>query len=238
MYNWLVQRQESLPDVGDCVQDEEGEGDTPPPSKEEIAARLEDLKNDIQEREASARQEKEVAALIEQIKSRPPSLIAEINAGLRVRVDRPRTYARQGRRELQGGLFDKGRKVEPRPPLVEIYIDRSGSFCAEKTRVANETVLKVLARYKASIKVDTYYFGNDQLRVSDNKQGGNTPYNLIIDNLCKTMPKIAVIITDDDGCDDYTNRISEQTTVLCVPVGCQKTIFAEKVGGKDVVTNY
>lgn len=245
IYDWLCSNQPKHDHKGcSCIMEESPEQENSEhssPSAEEVIARLKEVREEKERAEQGKKEEKHSRQLQEQtqaqllaLRNRPPSLTEEISAALRVRHERPRSYARPGRKEMLNGLINKGRKSTPRPPLVEIYIDRSGSFDGNKTKSANDAVNKVLSRYKASIKHDTYYFGSDELRVQDTHAGGNTPYGLIIRHLKQSTPKLAVIITDDDACENYSKDIPMQTTIICVPIGCANTKFAANSGGKDV----
>lgn len=245
IYDWLLHNLPKHDHKGcGCVMEEattQENPEQPSPSAQEVVTRLREVKEekekveqDKKEKEHSRQLQEQTQAQLLALRNRPPSLTEEISAALRVRHERPRSYARPGKKEVFNGLINKGRKSTPRPPLVEIYVDRSGSFDSNKTKGANDTVNKVLSRYKASIKHDTYYFGGDELRAQDTSAGGNTPYGLIIKHLKQSTPKLAIVITDDDACEDYSKDIPAQTIIICVPIGCANTKFAANSGGKDV----
>lgn len=234
VYEWVLENSPPEPqDSWGCTSEDDNDIGEAEVEQAMVEQAVEDLKEFQEQREAQTQAEESLKSKLYSITNKKPSLVEEVNATLRVRHKRPESYARQGRRELSG-LIAKGRKSIALPPLVEVFVDRSGSFCESKTAYANEAVTKVLTKYRASIRYDTFYFGNDELRDTDTGGGGNTPYHLIMEHLCKTTPKIAIIITDDDYCQQPDFALPKQTKILCIPVGCENTIFSTKAGGKDV----
>lgn len=170
--------------------------------------------------------------LISEIKNRIPSLTEEIDSALRNRVDRLRSYRRPSRRTYSNDFLDKGRVTKANPPLVEIFVDRSGSFTPDKTKIAKDKLSNILKKYGASVKHDVWFFGNGKLS-SKLSPGGDTPYHLIYRHLLLTKPKIAIVITDDDAVSSHVKEIKNQK-ILCVPIGCNKTELSKYIGGIDV----
>lgn len=240
IYDWLLKNKpDNLDAQWNCTsEDDNDNNNTPLENIKEVIEVIKEFKKEQKEQKEKHKQRKQVQESLTKklinLKFRKPSLVEEINSGLRVRNERIKSYARQGRRELEFDIFCKGRKNIAMPPLVEIFIDRSGSFCPKKTEEANEAVNKILNRYNASIRHDTFYFGNNELREKDNGFGGNTPYNLIFQHITKSKPKIAIVVTDDDVCEQPNFALPKQTKILCIPIGCKNTIFAAKSNGKDV----
>lgn len=183
-------------------------------------------------------QESQIAAAsaYASIKNRPPSLTEAVDAALRTRVERERTHRRPSRRDTGNGVLMPGALSLPRPPLVEIFVDRSASFTPEKTAEAEKKLRELLARYGATIRADVWFFGAGRLVSVDPGGGGDTPYDLISKHLALSMPKLAIVITDDDPAGSEVNRVDNQTKLLCVPIGCNKTSLASVIGGIDVVT--
>ena len=172
------------------------------------------------------------AEMFENIKKRKPTLISEIDKSLRTRAESHKSYRRPSRYPDTDFIL-KGRMTRHLSPLVEIFLDRSGSFTPEKTRKANDVVQKVLQKYGSSIRKDVWFFGSDKIS-SEDFEGGNTPYHLIIEHLNKTVPKIAIVITDDDsahGCNPLANPL---TKILCIPIDCVETDFNKLKIGMDV----
>ncbi len=167
------------------------------------------------------------------IAKRPPSLVAAVDSALRVRVERERSYRRPSRRPEYEDILLPGAISTPRPPLVEIFVDRSGSFNPEKTREAEKKLADLMVRYRAKIRWDVWFFGSDRLSATDIPGGGNTPYELVAAHICRSVPRLAVIITDDDSVQEGISRPPKATSVICVPVGCSRTLLASALGGMD-----
>lgn len=163
---------------------------------------------------------------------RRPSLVEEVDSALRVRVEREPSYRRPSRRQTGDNTIMKGTISVSRPPRVEIFVDRSYSFTAEKTRAAESKLKEVLKRYNSSVTSDVLYFANNMLSSSGNITG-NTPYDVVYDYLCRSRPRLAIIITDDDPVDDIVVPI-KGLKILCIPIGCESTLLAERIGGIDV----
>lgn len=201
--------------------------------KEIVKGIIESIKNDIKTQQRTKQQQQ---TILENIRYKKPSMIDEIDALLRNRVERERTYRRESRYHDHGSdLILKGSKHVPRPPKVEIYVDRSGSFSPEKTHEAERTLQIILEKYGSSIEHDVYYFSDSELRANDVGGGGNTPYSLIHLNLLKSVPKLAIIITDNDGLDynkEDFNPIT-RSKVFCVPIGCSFTNISVALNGTD-----
>lgn len=169
------------------------------------------------------------------ILTRLPSLTDAVDAALRVRVEREKSWRRPSRRHENSNVILAGAVSTPRPPLVEIFVDRSGSFTPDKTAEAERQLKVLLSRYGATIRADVWFFGNGKLEPSDPGGGGDTPYHLVAKHISLTTPRLAIVITDDDPVDSSVNRI-KHTAILCVPVGCRCTALAVALGGRDVVT--
>lgn len=164
--------------------------------------------------------------------NRPPTLTSEMDALLRTRTERVRSYRRPSRVERDDGIIIRGGINIPKPPLVEVYVDRSGSFSPDKTRIAQSALLDILRHYGASIEYDAWYFGNDRLSDVDNIIGGNTPYGLVADAIASHRPRVAVVITDNDPVGDIA-ALPPDTRVLVVPIGCDRTLLSGAIGGID-----
>lgn len=181
--------------------------------------------------EAGEKSQAAVFSVYHATRNRPPSLTDEIDAALRVRIQRERSHRRPSRRESSGVIF-AGSVSVPRPPLVEIFVDRSGSFTPNKTAQAETRLKQLLSRYGASIKADVWFFGNGRLVENDPGGGGDTPYHLVAQHLSGSLPKLAIIITDDDGVDSDIRPI-KGPKILCIPIECNSTKLARAIGGVD-----
>lgn len=168
------------------------------------------------------------------IKNRPPTLINEVDAALRVRIERERSHRRPTRRSASADILMPGAISKPRPPLVEIFVDRSGSFSPAKTAMAEGKLRELLNRYGSTIRSDVWFFGNGRLSEKDYGGGGDTPYQLIPKHLERTRPKLAIIITDDDPVAPNITKVGRETKVLCIPIGCTQTHLSRALMGIDV----
>jgi hypothetical protein len=232
IYDWLIENPQENPQENNnqpCVlQIEQGIE----PTSEELT--IEEVRRELDKAESTEKSAEAAKTAYLGILYRPPSLISEVDSALRIRTNYERSYRRPSRRNLaKENVILKGSVNTPRPPLVEIFVDRSGSFSPDKTQVAENYLSKILGRYGVSIKHDVWFFGDGKLTANDNHFGGNTPYRLIAEHLLCSTPKIAIIITDDDPCEDLPS-IPKYVKVLCLPVGAKYTQLSTKIGGRDV----
>lgn len=238
IYDWLLANKPKAADPCKCCEfniSDIIDNDATDTEKYDVDTLIKDVLESLEKEVAERKSSESVCAQIEVIKNRPPSLTEEIDASLRYRIERQSSY-RRPRRGVDDDvdLMRKGRISIPRPPLVEIYVDRSGSFTLEKTKAAQNKLDSLLKRYGASIKYDVWFFGGGKISAND-FSGGDTPYNLVAEHINKTQPKIAVIVTDDDMCGELM-RCPKETKALVIPIACSKTIFSEKYGAKEVTT--
>jgi len=163
----------------------------------------------------------------------PPSLASEMDALFRTALVRERTYKRPPRTDSTNGFIERGRSNLLRSPRVQIYVDRSGSFTAQKTAAAQSTLSVVCDRYRSRIKSDVFYFGADTVSSADIAGGGNTPYHLVVEHINRTVPAVVIVLTDGDaaaGC----GFVADGVRVLVVPIDCSTTDFAAQVGGLEI----
>lgn len=236
IYDWLIEHPDQQPSKTmicscDCSSDADDDGENVDGADAAQAARARlDSDEEVKESQIAA------AAAYAAIRYRPPTLTDEVDAALRARVERERSHRRPSRRHAEGDVLMPGAISTPRPPLVEIFVDRSGSFTPSKTATAEHHLRALLLRYGATIRADVWFFGNGKLTELDPGGGGDTPYHLIADHLAKTRPKLAVVITDDDPVPSDIKSVDRYTRILCIPIGCSQTSLAHAVGGVDVVT--
>ncbi|HDR9497094.1 TPA: hypothetical protein QDC06_000282 [Burkholderia cepacia] len=200
----------------------------------DISSVVKAARNQLDKDEATSQSQVATASTYVSIRNRPPTLTNAVDAALRMRIERERSHRRPSRRHDGENIILPGAVSVPRPPLVEIFVDRSGSFTPEKTGAAEQQLRIILARYGSTISADVWFFGNGKLVEKDPGGGGNTPYDLISQHIAMTAPKLAIVITDDDLADASVMRVDRRTTVLCVPIGCRHTSLAAVIGGKDV----
>lgn len=236
IYDWLLehpdqQPSKTMPCRCDCSSDADDDGE-----KIEWAAAIQSARDQLDAEEKDKESQIAAATACAAIRYRPPTLTEEVDAALRVRVERERSHRRPSRRHAEDNVLMPGEISTPRPPLVEIFIDRSGSFTVAKTAAAEYQLRALLLRYGATIQADVWFFGNGALTDRDPGGGGDTPYHLIADHLAKTRPKLAVVITDNDPVHQEVKKVNRHTRILCIPIGCSQTSLAHAIGGVDVVT--
>ncbi len=236
IYDWLIEHPEQQ-DKGlkCCVCDhsdatDEAKGDDVVAAEIVLAARQK-MDDDERGKKSQVAAESAYAS----IKNRAPTLTCAVDAALRVRIERERSHRRPSRRNADESILLSGSISTPRPPLVEIFVDRSGSFSPEKTELAERRLKELLSRYGSTITSDVWFFGNGRISDVDYGGGGDTPYHLIPRHLEKTKPKLAIIITDDDPVSSNLPPLDRGMSVLCVPIGCNRTNLAAALKGVDVV---
>jgi len=130
-----------------------------------------------------------------------PSLASALDAHLgRSKVTPERSYRRLPRRESEEGFIRPGRLLKVKAPKVTVYVDRSGSFCAEKTAKAQDALREVLQKYRTQIECDILYFNDGIMNVDPIYGGGGTNYGVVWKQICLDRAEVAVVITDSDPC--------------------------------------
>lgn len=226
IYEWLLENeQDQSPDCKCCDHSMCGGGEDISP--EDMQQVIEGVKEHLEALVKSEVAQKNTALNIKEIQSRRPTLTSELESLLRRRVERDRSFRRPSRIE-SADIIKRGRITTQNAPLVEIFIDRSGSFTQEKTAKAQIALANILNKYHSSIKNDVWFFGSGQISSTD-FNGGNTPYHLIYEHIKLTSPKVAIVITDDDVCCDFVPAKGNKTRVIVIPVGCSSTDFFKKI---------
>lgn len=144
---------------------------------------------------------------------------------------RRRTYHKPTRR-VAGDIIMRGIKRKPANPRVTVYVDRSGSFSSPKTEHTLRIIGTVLARYRARLRCDVIYFA-DTLMCRDPMHGdGGTNYTAVLEDINRSLPDVAVVITDDDPA---MNVPKPSRPVVVIPIGCQRTKLAGVIGACEVI---
>ncbi len=161
-----------------------------------------------------------------------PSLASEIDAVAgRQKIARIKSYRRPNR--IESEFFSKGTISIRKTPKITIYIDRSGSFDVQKTSEATNTLRKILSKYRGSIINDVLYF-NDELMEKDPMIGnGGTNHQAVVDEIVKSQSELSIIVTDDD--DGLSEIPKNLPKTLIIPIGCQHTSIARKLGVIEVI---
>lgn len=185
-------------------------------------------------------QEMDINAASKEFRPRP-SLASEIDKCVgRPALARVKSYRRPDRRE--GDFFKKGVVSVPKTARLSVYVDRSGSFDANKTAAATTALAKVLQKYRGQVEKDAWFF-NDSVLVKDPRSGGGgTNYGAVVKHIASTNPEVAVIITDDDPCDSSVSSILTsskcKTRVIVFAVGASQTNIAKALGVPDFSSVY
>lgn len=162
-----------------------------------------------------------------------PTLASEIDIHLgRAALARVSSYRRPNRRESE--FIKKGTISKPKTPKVLIYLDRSGSFTPEKTRMANDKLNVILNKYRTKIDKDVVFF-HDTLFDKEPEGTGGTNYLAVAKDIALNRPTLAVVITDDDGCDEECRNALNKcdTKIIMIPIGCPATKAANIFGAKE-----
>jgi predicted metal-dependent peptidase len=139
-------------------------------------------------------------------------------------IGRIKNYRRPARRESPFIL--KGRSNIISKPRISLYLDRSGSFTPEKTREAEDKIKKIAKRHEAILELDSFEFSDDLGKTVNHGQGTN--YALVAEHIADTKPRIAIVLTDNDGCPKLTPS-PKGTQVLVVPIGTTTSSFATEI---------
>ena len=147
---------------------------------------------------------------------------------------RKNTYLRQSRRcegAYEGAIIKKGVRIKRKIPKVLVFVDRSGSFCNKKTDEATKNLDGVLKKFRLAIKKEVYFFNSEILEEDPLVGSGGTNYKAVRNFIANSGAEIAVVITDDDMCDNL-EKVS--TEVIVIPTGCNETSFAKKILAEEV----
>lgn len=203
----------------------------------EIVAAAKGAAKEIAKSLQSAWREMDINAESKAFRPRP-SLASEIDKRIgRPALARVASYRRPNRRESE--FFKKGVISVARTPRLSVYVDRSGSFDATKTESATVALSKVLQKYRGRVEKDAWFF-NDCVLVKDPLTGGGgTNYKAVVQHIVDMCPEVAIIITDDDPCDQSVAKIlldsKCKTSIIVCAVGVQRTNIAKVIGVPDFV---
>lgn len=136
---------------------------------------------------------------------------------------RRRSWRRMSRRP-NDPFLKKGVVSERTRPKVSVYVDRSGSFNQDKTMEAEKELEILSRRYGYIVDFDSFFFGGT-LSAKDDIRNMSTNYAAVADHIISTRPRLAVVITDDDPCDNLPARPKE-TRVVVKTIGCTSSNFA------------
>jgi hypothetical protein len=235
IYIWLKNNpQEMHKNIKFCSCPEHSENDSQNPSEPPSQEEIKQLKLAIKHlaETISTKGDKYSAQKI--IKPKP-SLASEIDYIFRNLKQKRGSYLRPSRREVEPFIL-RGKKKYRKRPAVEVYVDRSGSMSGEKTGASIERLKTILSRYRATIKNDVFYFSDGKIYPHDVRPSGGNPYPLVMEQIEKNRPTVAIIITDYDleeteGLKPLSHR---ETKILCVPVCAERTAISNLIGAIDV----
>jgi len=196
--------------------------------KDKTAEQLvEDAKKEIQKQKNKTKAKK----LLEHFNPPKPSLASELMATFgRNKIKHVRSYRNPDEFE-ESDFFIKGWVVQKRKPKLNIFVDRSGSFCPDKTAKATSVLDKCLKKFRGKINKDVFYFNNGILLKDPMRGDGGTNYEAVIDIIKKDKAEMSIIITDDDYCACKSEKIDK---TIVIPIGCSKTKIANVFGLTEV----
>lgn len=243
IYSWLISRPEKEQDNfpksldGQHNKDDSSGSRVADEDIEDLISKARENWDKVEEQmmqsQLSAQSQKQMQDFKEKtIERRNHSLYGALDAAIQdsYALWRKKSFRRPSRRE-NSDFVQKGITKERKRVRLIIYCDRSGSFNQEKTKEAQEKINQICQKYRADLKVDVLFF-NAHILDTDPKQGqGETNYKAVRDHIAANNPEVAIVITDDDGCDTLDPVNSK---VLVVPIGVGKTFFASKIGGQEV----
>lgn len=170
-----------------------------------------------EQKEHNQRQQSEVQAVSTKLMLRH-TIASEIDTLVQAAAGRSRNFSRPSRRDLGDDILNRADVRADKKPQVLLYVDRSGSFSPEKTEEAEKRIKRLTAQYGWRLRLSSLYFGDGELRTKDNKHGGDTPYQLVAKHIDHVKPKLAIIITDNDGHNPYVPPPGTRIAVMAV--GC------------------
>ena len=95
-----------------------------------------------------------------------------------------------------------------------VYVDRSGSFDASKTALAEKTLKDILQVYRANVDRDVLYFSDRVFKYDSRDIGGGTSYESVWDSIVKDPAEVAVVITDSDPARHFRRLARWWSTIL------------------------
>jgi len=201
-----------------------------------IKKTIEELGREAVAEEKKNKREKNEEKSFEKLKRRKQTLTSLLERKVKKNyaLKRKNTYLRQSRRcegGNEGGIIKKGVRITRKIPKVLVFVDRSGSFCTEKTEEATKNLDGVLKKFRLAIKKEVYFFNNKILEEDPLVGAGGTNYKAVRNLIANSGAEIAVVITDDDMCEDL-EKVT--TDVIVIPIGCNETFFAKKILAEEV----
>jgi len=181
--------------------------------------------------------EKILKKQISDFKPPKPSLSSEIDSVFgRNKIRRERSYRRPSRTEHNNDLIYKGMISKKKIPKLTVYVDRSGSFCSDKTVQSTSNLKKIIQKYRGKIKQDAIYFNNVLFSIDTGVGSGGTNYNAVIRHIADNNSELSVIITDNDGAkrEDNVAKKIELKKIIIIPIGCARTDLSQKYNIKEV----
>lgn len=163
-----------------------------------------------------------------------PSLASELDAIRRSRtlISRVKSFKRPNRKEfISEEFFKKGFRNVLKQALVTLYVDRSGSFSAEKTHQANIKVKLLLLKYRGILNLDTIFFNDSLKKMDPLVGGGGTNYKDVVDHINHSESSLSIIITDDDRSESCLVTTKK---IIIYPIGCSTTHLAKILKVKEV----
>ena len=125
-----------------------------------------------------------------------------------VQFNRESTWRKYNKKYGEIGVLRPGKTNVMSPvPLINVYVDRSGSWDASKTEEGIKAIA-TLNKYvrQGLVKLKLYYFSNNvHQEEQDAINEGGTDGQPILNHIAKTKPTNVIIMTDSDISDCRTN---------------------------------
>lgn len=190
------------------------------------------IKKSLEEKEISNQQKtkEQLHKAVLDFKPPKPSLASEIDRAFgRNKIVRVSSYRRPSKRE--GDFLLKGTVSKKKSARFTLYVDRSGSFDANKTSRATQKLADIIRKYRGKVEQDVIYFNDTLLTKDPLIGGGGTNYQAVVFDIVKNNAELNMVITDDDSCVDFEDI---KPKILVIPVGCTATDFARKTHSLEV----
>src|SRR5690606_1688702 len=161
IYEKLIKNNTPAPNASHCnhmSEDTEGKDET---ELKEQSVSLEDIKQVCEKLERSLQEQAQKHKLYNAPKLKRQKGFSDVVADIaREALLRRRTYRRPSRRCPSSNLLHKGVRTQKSRPMATVYVDRSGSFTADKTRLAEHEMKAMAYRYRAKLDVDFIFFSD------------------------------------------------------------------------------
>lgn len=134
-----------------------------------------------------------------------------------------KTYSRPCRSKagLETDRIYRGERVVETKSEIFLFVDRSGSFDDDKTRLQEQAVEDLARKFRGRLKIKTLYFTTDVFEDKESIKGWGTNIYSCFQYIEKYKPSMSIIITDDDSCYGYSKLDLKKSKVGFIFIGCE-----------------